>query len=163
MPRNQWLTAHLRQKKAQDDPSQKLVRQLARKLQTFHKDSRSLLPKEKELFQLWLDLLKETANDLVDRSTSWRSTRLQARTHLCNIFSKIGPEVFLLCTLTIGISTLARPNLAARKNCVPVIKEWWTTVTVPKRLTELASELCKAHSIGAAVAEYLQPLKGEGK
>jgi hypothetical protein len=163
MPRNNWLAKQLKEGTAHSDHTQKLIRQLKAKLQTFHENSRSLRPKEEELFKLWRDLLKETAKDLANLSTSWSSTRLQARTLLCNIFNEINSEVFLLCALTISISSLAQGNHAARENRVSAIQDWWTTVTAPERLRELASELCEAHSISDAVAEYLQSLANEGK
>jgi hypothetical protein len=161
-PQNKWLTRQLKGGTAKDETARKLIPKLKAKEQTFREENRSLSPDERVLFTSWVDLLKETAEQIKGLSSSWRSTRLRARTLLCNIFG-IGPEVFLLCTLALGISTLAGPNHAERKDCVPAIKEWWTTVTAPERLTKLASELCQTHSIGAAVAEYLGSPDGEGK
>lgn len=162
-PRNKWLTTELKQVTAKSDATQNLIQQLEGKVRTFHDETRSLLSYEQELFKLCVDLLTETAKRLKALSPSWRSTRLQARTLLCNVFSNMGPEVFLLCTVTISISKLAEGNHAARENRVSAIKEWWTTVTAPERLKILASQLCEAHSIRVAVTGYLRTLEGKGK
>jgi hypothetical protein len=142
------------------DLTPKFIQLLEAKAKTFHENNRSLRTEEEKLFKSWLTLLEETYDTLEERSTSWRSTRVQARTLLCDIFAKIGPEVFLLCTLTTTISKLAEPNL--RKNCVPALEAWWMTTTAPKRLTELASERCKKHSISNTVADLGSP-EGEGE
>ena len=67
-------------------------------------DSPVPLPKyQNDGFTLCCELLREDQVSLAKRSKQRRSTRVQAHTLLSDIFLGVGPEVFLLCTLSTSI------------------------------------------------------------
>ncbi|KAF7509569.1 hypothetical protein GJ744_007969 [Endocarpon pusillum] len=112
-------------------------------------DSPFPLPKhQNDAFTLCCELLREDQVSLAKRSKQRRSTRVQARTLLSDIFLGVGPEVFLLCTLSTSISKIAS---VALKGLVPELRRWWKAASHPHGLTETAKELCEANSISSLV------------
>ena len=116
---------------------------------TFDDDAYPLPKHQKDSFELCCELLKEEETSMAKRSKQRRSTRYRARTLLSDVFSGVGLEVFLLCTLCTTISKLATVSL---KTLIPELRRWWKTVSHPAGLTETARELCKANSISSLVA-----------
>lgn len=111
---------------------------------TFDDDAYPLPKHQKDAFEVCCELLKEEETSMAKRSKQRRSTRHRAHTLLCDVFSGVGPEVFLLCTLCTTISKLATVSL---KSLIPELRRWWKTVSHPAGLTETARELCEANSI----------------
>ena len=116
---------------------------------TFDDDAYPLPKHQKDAFELCCELLKEEETSMANRSKQRRSIRYRARTLLSDVFSGVGPEVFLLCTLCTTISKLATVSL---KVLIPELRRWWKTVSHPTGLTETARELCEANSISSLVA-----------
>jgi hypothetical protein len=139
----------------QDLVNEWLIQHLDIKRQTFEEGIRPLQKKEKESFNSWLDLLQETDKSLAKRSRSSRSRRLIARGLLKDIFLELGPDVFLLCTLAIGYTRLVElKSKLGGEDLISFVRSWWSTVLYPEGLTETASELCKAKSVGALIVQY---------
>ena len=116
---------------------------------TFDDDPYPMPKHQKDAFELCCELLKEDETSMARQSRQRRSTRYRARTFLRDVYSGVGPEVFLLCTLCTTIPKLATVPL---KGPIPELRRWWKTVSHPKGLTGTAGELCKANSISSLVA-----------
>lgn len=86
---------------------------------------------------------------MTNRSKQRRSTRSRVHTLLRDVFLCVGPEVFVLCTLSTSISKLATVSL---ENIIPELRRWWKAVSQPRGLTETARELCEASSINSLMA-----------
>jgi len=68
-----------------------------------------------------------------------RSELSRAVNFLSDILSILGPEVFLLCSFALPITTLCtiRPQ-----RCIPKLQDWWRSAPRPRGLTVIAAELC---------------------
>ena|SRR2546423_4499451 len=129
---------------SEDSSNNWLIQQLEIKRRTFKERRRRLSTKEKQSLNSSLALLQET-NDISSRSRSRRSVRSRARELLEDIFSDLGAEVLLLCTLAISITKLSK--LHSNDDLTQDVLRWWSTVQRPEGLTETASQIWKANSI----------------
>jgi hypothetical protein len=129
-------------------PHTLFIKQLAREKATLNENAHLLSENQGKSFQLCCELLREKATSLAKRSRSRRSVRLRARSLLVDVFTGLGPEVFLLCTLAASISNLAT---IPKKGLVPELRRWWKTVSHPKGLTEIANQACQANSISGLI------------
>jgi hypothetical protein len=140
--------------------SESLIQQLDTKRQTFNKGKRPLLPKEDKLLRSWFDVLRETAVSIANRSRSVRSVRQQARDFLGVIFLELGPEVFLLFTLTISVTKLVEIKC---ENLIPDVRSWWRDCPISEGLKQAASEACEANSISTLIASRSNVSNDGGK
>jgi hypothetical protein len=124
------------------------IEQLERDRATFEDNAYPLPKYQSDAFQLCCELLREDATSLAKRSKQRRSVRLRARTLLVDVFTGLGCEMFLLCTLATNISTLATIPI---KDLVPTLRRWWKGVSHPNGLTETANKVCEANSISALI------------
>lgn len=125
------------------------IEQLERERATFGDGACHLSTYQTGPFQLYCELLREDATSLAKRSKQRRSVRLRARTLLVDVFSDLGCEMFLLCTLTTTISTLATIPI---KGLVPALRRWWKGVSHPNGLAETANKVCESNSINALIS-----------
>jgi hypothetical protein len=128
------------------------IRQLEIERQKFDDSTLTLAPKHIDAFNNWCDLLHESATSLKRKSKSTRSRRLKARDLISDIFSKLGPEVFLLCALATTITPLAGKS---HSNLIADLQSWWKNVPHPQGLTQTASAICETNSIGILTAQFL--------
>jgi len=159
---NGWFTKNLKRERAifeSDTHSprttksdESIIEQFETERQNFSESACPLLPKQSDGFDAWCNLLQESATSLVKRSRQHRSRRLRARTLLGNVFSKLGPEVFLLCTLATTISKLAETR---REDFVTKLQIWWTKASHPQGLTQTANKICEDNSIATLVAQFI--------
>ena len=159
-PPNKWYTQQLKVERAASEsdahsPNEWLIARLDLERQKFDENAQLLQQNQVDAFNKCLDLLQESATSLANRPRQSRSRRLRARTNLTSIFSKIGPEVFLLCALAQSISKLGQKppdNL----DLVAQLQSWWASVSHPRGLTETANTICEANAISTLVAQYSQ-------
>ncbi|KAI9780729.1 MAG: hypothetical protein M1816_002682 [Peltula sp. TS41687] len=113
---------------------------------TFDDEAYPLPKYQSDAFQSCYELMRE--HPFSKRSKQRRSTMMQTHTLLTDVFLSVGPEVFLLCTLSTSISKLATITL---KGLVPELRRWWKTVSHPQGLSKTANELCQANSVDTLV------------
>lgn len=113
---------------------------LRKELETFDDDARPLLSSQLNAFQACSKLIKEQPLARMQITKKQRYGRLRGRTFLLDVFHNLGPELFILCCLTISISELSR---IGQKDAVPKLREWWKCVNHPRGLTEIAGTLCR--------------------
>jgi hypothetical protein len=122
-----------------------LMERLELEKSTFDDDAHPLLRHQQDAFQLCCDLLRDNPMSQTQKSTKHRYSRLRARTFLLDVFTGLGADVFLLCTLAVSITDLSK---ISHKSTFPTLREWWKTALHPRGLTEVANEICAANSIG---------------
>ena len=160
-PKNRWFTKQLKRERAifENDAhsprtrssDESIIRKIETERQKFANGACPLLQGQSDAFDVWCNLMQESATSLRKCSRQHRSRRLRARTLLGNIFSKLGPEVFLLCALATTISKLAE---TPREEFVTKLQSWWTEASHPQGLTQIAKEICEANSIETLVAQF---------
>jgi hypothetical protein len=128
--------AHSPPKERKDFSNGRLIQLVEIERQKFDESTRTLTAKQNDAFDVWCDLLRENDRRLAKRSKERRSKRLRARALLEHVFTELGPEVFLLCTLATSITWLAEKP---REDLVPDLRNWWTTVPHPQGLTKTAN------------------------
>ena len=74
--------------------------------------------------------------------------RRRVQVLLADLFSSLGTEVFLLCTLAASITDLSRVD---QHGLLPRVGEWWNNVSHPAGLTAVAGESCDSTSIRSAI------------
>lgn len=163
-PPNKWYTEQLKIERAASEsdahsPDESLIQRLDLERQKFDENVQVLPQKQVDAFNRCLDLLQESAPSLAKRTRQARSRRLRGRTILANIFSKVGPEVFLLCASAQAISTLTEKP---PDNLITQLQSWWAGVSHPRGLTETANQICETNSIRTLVAEYSRFLDDTG-
>jgi len=122
-----------------------LIEQLEREKATFDDEMHPLPSYQQSKFDLCCELLQEDAASLAGKSRQRQSIRLRVRALLTDIFSDLGGEVFLLCTLAAPITTLAT---VSRKGLLPELRNWWKTSAHPQGLTRAAEDLRRLELIG---------------
>lgn len=122
-----------------------LIEQLEREKATFDDEMHPLPSYQQSKFDLCCELLQEDAASLAGKSRQRQSIRLRVRALLTDIFSDLGGEVFLLCTLAVPITTLAT---VSRKGLLPELRNWWKTSAHPQGLTRAAEDLRRLELIG---------------
>jgi hypothetical protein len=98
-----------------------------------------------------IKLLQEDEGSLKKRSKQRRSERLKARTLLVDIYTGVGPEVFMLCVFATTITKLEK---VPPKVAVPQLRALWKTKRLPKGFSETTTELCNAYSIDALISSH---------
>jgi hypothetical protein len=126
-----------------------LLEQLETERSTFGDDAHPLPTYQQDLFRLCCNLLREEPMAQTQKSTKHCYARSRARTLLVDVFTGLGAEVFLLCTLTMSITDLSK---VPQKRMLPKLREWWKAATHPNGLTQIANELCNTNSINALVS-----------
>jgi hypothetical protein len=125
------------------------LKKLTREKAKLNESDNLLSDRQGRAFRLCCDLLRENAASLATRSKSRRSVRLRARSLLADVFTSLGPEVFLLSTLGTSISDLAT---IPTRGLIPELRGWWKAASHSKELTELAHQACDANSISSLAA-----------
>jgi len=159
MPLNKWYAEQLKIEGVASEsdahsPIEGLIPRLDLERRKFDENAQVLVESQVDAFNKCRDLLKESAASLAKRPKQTRSRRLRARTNLANIFSKIGPDVFLLCALGQSISKLG-DKLPNDFDLVTQLQSWWASVSHPRGLTGAANGICETNSISTLVAQYL--------
>lgn len=126
------------------DWSEWLISTLRREMTTFDDTTSSLLERQNKAFSLHCDLLREDEASLETRSSSTRSVRLRAREVLKNIFQVLGPEIFLLCTLSVSITKLGE---IAPRTRISTLQSWWDAIEPPQGLVTIAKAKCDENAI----------------
>ena len=126
--------------------SMPLLERLELEKSTFDDDAHPLLRRQQDAFQLCCDFLRDNPMSQTQKSTKHRYSRLRTRTFLLDVYTGLGADVFLLCSLAVSITDLSTMQ---HKSTFPKLREWWKTTLHPRGLTEAANELCAANSIGA--------------
>lgn len=121
-----------------------LIERLDLKKSTFDDEAHPLLKHQQDAFHLCWDLLRDNPMSQMQKSTKHRYSRLRARTFLFDVFTGLGADVFLLCTLAVSITDLSK---LPHKSAFPTLREWWKTALHLRGLTEAANEICAINSI----------------
>ena len=132
-----------------------LVDQLETERSTFDENAYPLAKYQQDAFQLCCDLLREPN---VSKPTKRDYARLRARTLLLDVFTGLGAEVFVLCTLAVSITDLSK---VPHKHALPTLREWWKKASHPPGLTVTATDLCVANAIGTLDAPGRKRLSPE--
>jgi len=116
---------------------------LVDELGTFEDETHPLLERQQAAFSACYALLREalSLNQIPKQSYSRKK---RAYTLLVDVLLGVGPEVFLLCTLSSNISKLATVE---QKNLITDLRKWWKSSEHPPGLTTIAKTLCEANNI----------------
>ncbi|KAF1992732.1 hypothetical protein P154DRAFT_528256 [Amniculicola lignicola CBS 123094] len=131
--------------------SASLVKLFDAALAAFDEDPCPLLSYQIDAFRSYLKILLENEDSLEVQPKQRRSEKKRVRNVLADIFVGVGTEVFILCTIAIPVSYL---SAKATKNLVPELRHWWRTAPRPRALSQIATQLCDAHSISTRVSAY---------
>ena len=113
-------------------------------------DSVYVSPKHQmKALELCRDLLSYDRNQVATLSKARLRAREHARTALIDTFLGVGPEAFILCSISTSISRLAKTSLPS---LVPDLRKWWKAASHPQGLIVSAKDLCETYSIPALVA-----------
>ncbi|KAF9884364.1 hypothetical protein FE257_001820 [Aspergillus nanangensis] len=97
-----------------------------------------LLDTETQKVNSWVDLLAETDESLMKRSSTQRSVRRRAR-HFARKVYAISPELFVLCSLSYTISSLPRipPGMFNE------FQNWWALQSPSEPHSNITSTICR--------------------
>ncbi|KAF2174574.1 hypothetical protein K469DRAFT_151886 [Zopfia rhizophila CBS 207.26] len=125
-----------------------LIEQLERARSTFD-DKTSMLPTyQQEAFNKCHKLLRDGPISSAT-GASQRSRVTRAHALLVDVFSQLGAEAFLLCTLATSITKLSS---VTQNGLIADLRRWWEATSHPQGLTAVASDLCKTYSIESLVS-----------
>lgn len=126
-----------------------IIQLLEQEVAAFGDDHSPLLSYQIDAFNSHVSVLQEDDTSLAERSRQRRYERLRARDLLTDIFVGVGSEAFVLCTLAVPITTCGK---ATPRTFVPLLRNWWKSISRPRALTLAAAELCETYAIGALVS-----------
>jgi len=130
---------------------QSVVNLLEAELATFSDRLVPLLSYQIQAIQTVYDLLNEDGESIQNRSKQRRSEVSRARELLIDTYLRIGPEVFLLCTIALSISALAKLK---PQQILPELDQWWKSAEHPEGLKSAAEKFCNENHVDSIVSSY---------
>lgn len=125
-----------------------LIGQLEAERVTFEEDAYPLTTSQVKKFESMHDLLKDKAS-LKIGSSQRQGRRTRVHNLLVDIGLGLGAEVLFLCTQAATITQLATVN---QKGLLPALCKWWSRVSHPKGLTNVANKLWNSYSVRSSIS-----------
>ena len=104
----------------------------------------------------WLDLLRESPEELKMHSQQRELNRRVAQQAACTIYSSIGHEAFILFASTILISAICERRVIIQ--FVPAFRGWWQRQTPPPSLQSITTQKRKEYQLDKLVSNCDQTL-----
>ena len=116
----------------------------------------SILTSKTNTLNDWLDLLRESPEELKIHSQQREHDSRVAKQTACTIYSSIGHEAFMLFASTILISAICERKVT--NQFVPAFRGWWQRQTSPPLLQLITTQKRKEHQIDKLVSKCDQTL-----
>ena len=133
------------------DTFESFVSILETELATFTDEPVPLLSHQLQSFNTVLTLLKEDEANARSRSKQRRSEITRARDRLTDVFYRLGSAAFIVCSISLSISTLAKVK---PQHFLPDFTKWWQAADPPAGLKSLAVGLCRSTNVDSIISSY---------
>lgn len=125
------------------------------------KDPCSPTPSQKAALEKYLDLLRDSQEELGELSQQCQNELRVARQAACTIYSTIGARAFILFAFTVNINTISKRKTT--NPLIPAFRGWWQNRKTPDSLKTITEELCQEHAIEELVCDCSGAAKPPGR
>ena len=128
------------------------LQEFQKTLTQLEKDPCSPTPSQKAALAKYLDLLRNSREELEELSQQCQNELHVARQAAYTIYNTIGAGAFILFAFTVNISTISTRKTT--NALVPAFRGWWQKQKTSDPLKTITEEICQEYAIDELAAKY---------